>query len=626
MKQDLFFSIRSEISWNIYLCIYLVRVLSKYDFFSMKKKLQNNSKIREIARALIIAIIAVLIASLVRKVFLASLDDKVVWITFYPAVMVAAILGGFFSGMLTSIFTILIVIFQWQLFIDNPFIVGTVGTVSAVVFLINCSLISGISEYSRQQKIKANIQKEKAEQASKAKSNFLANISHELRTPLNAILGFTRLMQDNTRIPTEEQKNLKIINNSGEHLLGLINNVLDIAKIESGRIIKTEISFNLENTIYEISQLMSQQAAVKELQLKTIFKENTPQYIKTDKQKLRQILINLIGNAIKFTKQGKITLSVNREIDNEELMLVFEVKDSGIGIEKEDFQKIFKPFGQSDNTNGQKGTGLGLTISKQYAELLGGSISVESKMNFGSKFIVKIPITTANTTGFTSQSNKFMNVNSIAPGQGNFRILIVEDQIENWLLLQRIHEKVGIQVKIAKNGLDGIEIFKEWKPHLIWMDVRMPVMDGLEATKQIRNLELGKKVKIIGISAHVFKDEIKNVMSVGMDSFIKKPYQFHEIYECLNKQLGIQFIFNKTDNEVEKVFLTIDMLEKIDSKLRIELEIAIKNLNDKQIKIVINKIQEIDTKIGQTILFYTKNLKYTEIYRLLNHIKNKNNE
>jgi len=280
----------------------------------------KNINLKIITQKIGIAIIAVLVASLIRKFFLGSLDDKVVWITYYPAVMIAAIIGGFFSGILTAIFTILVVIFQWNIFIDYPFIVGSIGTLSTIVFFINCSLISGISEYSRQQKIKANIQKEKAEQANKAKSNFLANISHELRTPLNAILGFTQLMQDNENIPKEEQKNLKIISNSGKHLLGLINNVLDIAKIEAGKTSKTEISFNFENMIFKVSEMMSLQAEAKKLKIKTVFKEDIPKYIKTDKQKLRQILINIIGNDIKFTNSGEIIFSIKKEIQNERLI------------------------------------------------------------------------------------------------------------------------------------------------------------------------------------------------------------------------------------------------------------------------------------------------------------------
>ena len=573
---------------------------------------------KRFSQKIIIAIIAVLVESLIRKFLLGGLDDKVVWITFYPAVMIAAIIGGFFSGGLTAILTIIVVIFQWQFFTDTPFINWNIGIISTVVFFINCSLISGISEYSRQQRIKANIQKEKAERASEAKSNFLANISHELRTPLNAILGFTRLMKDNSNIPIEEHENLNIINRSGEHLLGLINNVLDIAKIEAGRTTKTESTINLENTIYEVIQLMAQQAEAKELQLKITFNESLPEYIKTDQLKLRQILINLIGNSIKFTEKGQVTIVIKCEKKNETDFLIIEVLDTGVEIRKEDLMKIFSPFGQSTNVTIQKGTGLGLTISKQFAELLGGSISVESEIGAGAKFIVNIPLITTQIGDEALHRNKFSGVKSIASGQPHFRILIVEDQIENWLLLKRIHEKIGIQVKIAENGLQGLEVFKEWRPDLIWMDVRMPVMDGLEATKEIRKLEYGNDVKIIGISAHVFKEEIKNVMSVGMDSFIKKPYQFHEIYECLNDKLSVEFNFNETKNEIEQKNLTPEMFENIDKQLLHELYTAIKNLNDEQIELAINKIQQIDSETSRILKSLTTNLKYTEIFRILN--------
>jgi signal transduction histidine kinase/DNA-binding response OmpR family regulator len=574
--------------------------------------------IKSILSSIGIAVIAVIVASLIRKFILGSLEGKVEWITFYPAVMIAALLGGFFSGVLTSAFAAFIVLFQWQLITNSMFIGGKIGTISTIVFLINCIFISAISEYSRQQKLQADIQKEKAERASRAKSTFLANMSHELRTPLNAILGFTHLMQDNINIPEKEQENLKIINRSGEHLLGLINNVLDISKIEAGQTAKNEISFSIENAIFEVRELMSRHAEAKNLKLKTIFQENLPQYIKTDKQKLIQILINLIGNAIKFTNNGEIILHVKKESRNEQLFLIMEVEDTGIGIDKQELSKIFTPFEQSSNASVQEGTGLGLSISKQYAELLGGSISVESQLGVGSNFFIRIPLIISDTAGLNEITSQFANVKSIAPGQRDFRILIVEDHVENWLLLQRIHEKVGIQVKIAENGLQGVKAFKEWQPHLIWMDVRMPIMNGLEATKSIRSMENGKDVKIIGVSAHVFKDEIHNVMSVGMDSFVKKPYQFQEIYECLNEQLGINFILTENDKNEEQYLLTSEMLKIFDIKLLETLKTAILNLNDEQIDLAISEIQKIDNDVAQVLQSYTKKFKYTELYRSIN--------
>jgi CheY-like chemotaxis protein len=425
-------------------------------------------------------------------------------------------------------------------------------------------------------------------------------------------------MQDNKSIPRNEQENLKIINRSGEHLLGLINNVLDIAKIEAGQITKNEISFDIKNAVYEVWQLMSQHAEAKNLTLKLNFQEDIPQYIKTDRQHLKQILINLIGNAIKFTNTGDIILSVREKILDEKLFLVLEVEDQGVGIEKQDLSTIFVAFGQVNDDSNQKGTGLGLTISKQYAELLGGSISVESEIGVGSKFTVQIPLITSDNADSLQVSSEFANVVSIAQGQPDFRILIIEDQIENWLLLERIHEKVGLQVQIAENGLLGLEKFKKWQPHLIWMDVRMPIMDGLEATKEIRKLENGKDVKIIGLSAHVFKDEMQNIISVGMDSFIKKPYQFYEIYECLNEQLRIKFIFSDTDKKAEQNLLTPDMLKNIDTKTLEALSAAIKNLNNEQIDSAISQIQEIDADVAKVLQSYTRNLKFTEIYRLIN--------
>ncbi len=460
--------------------------------------------------------------------------------------------------------------------------------------------------------------KDHAEAANRAKSIFLANMSHELRTPLNAILGFTEIMRESENMPAEEKENCKIVHRSGEHLLGLINNVLDIAKIESGKTEISRTSFDIGDTVSEIVRMMGSRAREKNLEITTLIAEDLPSFILTDKQKLRQILINLFGNAIKYTERGAISLTVSKYTDEDNPVITFEIEDSGIGIHEDDLENVFTPFGQSRTNITRTGTGLGLTISKQYAELLGGTISLESRVNSGSRFTLKIPLVTSEQEDHHSASGKFINVKSVAPGQPDYKILIVEDRIENWLLLQRIHESIGIPAMVAENGLAGVETFRELRPHLIWMDVRMPIMDGLEATKAIRKMETGNDVKIIGISAHVFKDEIHSMMSAGMDGFIKKPYQSCDIYQCLNEQLGLQFLFDPPIATPELKVLTADMLKNTDRTILKKLERAIKNLNDREINEVINQIQASDTELGKTLAYYTANLKYSEIYRLLN--------
>ena len=348
---------------------------------------------KRVLQQILIAIIAVVIAILIRKYLLHSLENKVPWLTYYPAVMAAALFGGFFSGFLSSALSCIVTIYGYTFFASLPFIDDKADWIGLFVFVVNCILVSIIADYSKKAnkaKVEAEMAKEQSDLANRSKSLFLANMSHELRTPLNAILGFTRLMKLNTDIPEVEQKNLEIINRSGEHLLSLINNVLDISKIEAGQ---TEIDnsvFNLNSALHDVLLIMSQRAEAKELFLKISISETLPTNILSDELKIKQILINILGNAIKYTNQGNILLTVSAEENLQPgiNLITIEVQDTGIGISAADIHKVFDPFIQVGNNVSNKGTGLGLTISKQFTELLGGTISVESKLGIGSKFTV----------------------------------------------------------------------------------------------------------------------------------------------------------------------------------------------------------------------------------------------
>ncbi len=406
------------------------------------------------------------------------------------------------------------------------------------------------------------IQKEKAEASNHAKSIFLANMSHELRTPLNAILGFSTLLTQSADIPESEKDNLKIINHSGEHLLQLINDVLDMSKIEAGRMQLDNEDFDLGDLVRNTVEMMKVRADEKGIQLLVDQNSKFPRLIHGDVAKLRQILINLLSNAIKFTDQGGVTLRLETINDDAtHLTLYFEIEDSGSGIDKADIDRIFMPFEQLENATSQKGTGLGLAITRQFVQMMGGDIQVQSTPKKGSIFCFSIQVKHA-TTDISLHQNTDQNgqlVISLADNEPEWRILVVEDQLENQLLIQKVLKQVGFQVKIAENGQRGVELFQSWHPHFIWMDRRMPVMDGLTATKAIRKLPGGDKVKIVALTASVFKDQRQEVMDAGSDDFVRKPYRPEELYDCMARHLNLHYRYAEdvTSEQIESDLLNL---------------------------------------------------------------------
>ncbi|MEW5787048.1 MAG: ATP-binding protein [Pseudomonadota bacterium] len=381
-----------------------------------------------------------------------------------------------------------------------------------------------------------------AEAANRAKSTFLASMSHELRTPMNAILGFSSLMRRRGNLPDDTREMLDIINRSGEHLLALINHVLEIAKIESGTLQLDMAAFDLGRLMKDVTEMMQLRAEQKGLWLKLDQPASVPRFIRGDESRLRQILVNLVGNAVKFTTRGGVFLRLSAPADGRHRLLI-DIQDSGPGIAPADQARLFQPFAQTEAGRTLGGTGLGLAIARQYARLMGGDIQVESAPGQGTLFRLDLPLELPEADFARQLSREDLGeMTELAPGQPAYRILIVEDQAENRSLLTRLMDDLGLDNRAAGNGEECLEICRSWQPHLIWMDRHMPVMDGLEATRRIRQLPGGGEIRIVAVTASVFKEEEQDIRAAGMDDLIRKPYRFSEIYDCLTRQLGLRFI------------------------------------------------------------------------------------
>ena len=402
-----------------------------------------------------------------------------------------------------------------------------------------------------------------AEAANQAKSVFLANMSHELRTPLNAILGFTQLMDRDPNLTAGQQENLGIINRSGEHLLALINEVLEMSKIEAGRVTLEETSFDLYRLLDGLEEMFGLRAKDKGLALSFERAENVPQYVRADEGKLRQVLSNLLGNAVKFTQEGGVALRVTapspalpRERGRETASplqaggieggrLHFEVEDTGPGMAPEDLAAVFDPFVQATSgQQSQEGTGLGLSISRQDVRLMGGDITVSSELGQGSLFKFDVQVGLADAAEVQAAQPR-RRVLGLEPNQPIYRLLVAEDKETNRQLLVKLLEPLGFEVKEVVNGQEAIEIWERWEPHLIWMDMRMPVMDGYEATRRIKATTKGQATVIIALTATAFEEDRERILSEGCDDFVRKPFREDEIYDKLAKHLGVRFVYEE---------------------------------------------------------------------------------
>lgn len=396
--------------------------------------------------------------------------------------------------------------------------------------------------------------KEVADAANRAKSEFLANMSHELRTPLNAILGFAQLMMGDRALNLAHQQYIEIINQSGEHLLRLINDVLEMSKIEAGRVVLSETEFDLHKLLRKLEAMMQLKASDKGLKLQFVCEADVPQHIKTDENKLRQVLTNLLSNAIKFTEQGTVTLRIRcnstlpwDDAPPNTYCLVFEVDDTGVGIAADELDDLFKPFSQTrSGRHSQEGTGLGLRISKRFVELMKGELTVKSQPHVGSCFTFFIRIEKAQPIPELSSSTASTHTLEHYKPKQTYRILITEDNSTNRLLLKTLLCRVGAEVREAVNGEEAIAIWQSWQPHLILMDMQMPTLDGYAATRKIREIEQQihatghDATTIIALTASAFANQQQESREAGCNDFLSKPFSHQDLLKLLSTYLDIQ--------------------------------------------------------------------------------------
>jgi PAS domain S-box-containing protein len=459
------------------------------------------------------------------------------------------------------------------------------------------------------------------QQANRAKSVFLANMSHEIRTPMNAILGFSQLMLRDQDLTPRQCQYLGTINRSGEHLLALINDILEMSKIEAGRTTLNPSTFDLTVLLRDLEMMFRVRTNEKKLSFSVETIGDVPQYIVTDINKLRQVFINVLGNAVKFTEQGGIGLRVRaeRECATGPFLRV-EIEDTGPGISPDDQDKLFRQFEQTKT--GQQagtGTGLGLAISREFVCLMGGDITVNSQVGKGSVFVIRLPLKEGKAQAVEAK-DKPLHVLRLQPEQATCRVLIVDDVEDNRELLAQLLAPIGFKIRLATNGAEAVHEFEQWRPHLILMDFRMPVMDGHEAIRRIRALPGGAAPKIIAVTASAMDENRQELMEIGADDFISKPFREAEVFQKIHAHVGVEYVYAEhptAASQDEAAELTPESLAGWPQDLIDPMREAVITADLDQLLAKIQEVELRDPRIAQGLRQLAEGFQYQKLLNLL---------
>lgn len=425
--------------------------------------------------------------------------------------------------------------------------------------------------------------KEAADAANRAKSAFLANMSHDIRTPMNAILGYAQLMQRDQALSPGAREKLDIIRQSGQHLLALIEDVLEMSKIEAGRVKVQSNAFNLGGLLNDLAVMYRLRTRAKNLEFKLVQTGPLPAQVVADEVKLRQILLNLLGNSVKFTEKGFVELRTTLTHDQDQSWLSIKVADTGLGISAEGLAKLFHQFEQTSiERASNQGSGLGLTISREYARLMGGDITVESELGQGSIFHLMIPVGVGGTL-VPAKQTPARRVLGFQPDQAPIKVLVADDNANNRNWLKQLLMVIGCEVLEAENGREAIQVWEKWRPQLVLMDLQMPVVDGLEATRRIKATPAGKNTVVLALTAIVQEESQRAILLAGAADLLGKPMEEGALFEKMEAHLGARFVYESpslpaaTASEQVSLNLHLENLAKLPAGLRTALHDAIAN-------------------------------------------------